>query len=47
VSAVSARYVHWAAFDARPSASELDKLSALLAYGEAGPQRGRQASAWW
>ena len=34
VSGVSARYVHWAAFDAAPAREQLDKLSALLAYGE-------------
>jgi phosphoribosylformylglycinamidine synthase len=34
VQGVSARYVHWAAFDAAPAREQLDKLAALLTYGE-------------
>jgi phosphoribosylformylglycinamidine synthase len=35
VSAVSARHVHWAAFDQVPGADVVDKLAALLRYGDA------------
>ncbi len=43
VTAVTARYVHWAAFDAAPAPAEVDRLAALLQYGEpaaaaAGPE---------
>ncbi len=34
VSAVQARHVHWAAFSEPPSRPDLDKLQALLNYGE-------------
>jgi phosphoribosylformylglycinamidine synthase len=34
VSAVSARFVHWVAFDQAPAAGAADKLAALLTYGE-------------
>lgn len=34
VSGVSARFVHWVAFDDAPSAASLDKLAALLTYGD-------------
>jgi phosphoribosylformylglycinamidine synthase len=34
VSAVSARFVHWVAFDAAPEAATVDKLAALLRYGD-------------
>ncbi|MCZ2441931.1 MAG: phosphoribosylformylglycinamidine synthase [Burkholderiales bacterium] len=33
VAAVTARHVHWAAFDAVPKAADVDKLAALLDYG--------------
>jgi phosphoribosylformylglycinamidine synthase len=44
VTAVSARFVHWVAFDTPPEQALLDKLQALLTYGEpaagpAGPER--------
>jgi phosphoribosylformylglycinamidine synthase len=35
ITAVAARHVHWAAFDNAPSLEGLDKLQALLNYGEA------------
>ncbi|MBI5717050.1 MAG: phosphoribosylformylglycinamidine synthase [Burkholderiales bacterium] len=35
VTAVAARHVHWAAFDAAPERATLDKLEGLLAYGDA------------
>ena len=35
ISGVSARHVHWAAFDAAPSGADVDKLRALLTYGDA------------
>ena len=35
VSAVHARYVHWAAFDSPPSRAELDRFEALMQYGDA------------
>jgi len=34
IGAVSARFVHWVAFDAPPQRAALDKLEGLLAYGE-------------
>ena len=34
-AAVAARHVHWAAFDEAPERATLDKLEALLAYGDA------------
>jgi phosphoribosylformylglycinamidine synthase len=38
VTAASARFVHWVAFDAPPARAEVDKLAALLDYGpKAGP----------
>ena len=44
ITAVAARHVHWAAFDAAPAASEVDKLAALLQYGDAfvGPAGGER-----
>jgi phosphoribosylformylglycinamidine synthase len=33
VTAASARFVHWVAFDAQPEPALVDKLAALLAYG--------------
>ncbi|MBL8348543.1 MAG: phosphoribosylformylglycinamidine synthase [Rubrivivax sp.] len=38
ITAVAARHVHWAAFDAAPERASLDKLDGLLAYGD--PYRG-------
>ena len=35
VSAVAARFVHWAAFDEAPDRASVDKLQALLTYGDA------------
>ena len=35
VNGVSARFVHWAAFDAPPDRATVDKLQALLNYGDA------------
>ncbi len=42
VQAVAARHVHWAAFDAAPDAAGLDRLAALLNYGDpySGPNAG-------
>ena len=42
ITAVAARHVHWAAFDAAPASSDTDKLAALLQYGDAfsGPAGG-------
>jgi phosphoribosylformylglycinamidine synthase len=42
VAGVSARHVHWAAFDSAPSREQTDKLQALLRYGDpaAGPATG-------
>jgi len=42
ITGVAARHVHWAAFDAAPDAGSVDKLRALLAYGDvyAGPAEG-------
>ncbi len=34
ITGVAARHVHWVAFDSAPDASALDKLGALLAYGD-------------
>ncbi|MDE2394542.1 MAG: phosphoribosylformylglycinamidine synthase [Burkholderiales bacterium] len=34
VAAVSARHVHWAAFDRAPSADEVERLRSILDYGE-------------
>ena len=35
IAALSARHVHWAAFDAVPARGDIDKLQALLDYGPA------------
>jgi phosphoribosylformylglycinamidine synthase len=35
ITGVTARYVHWASFDAAPTRETLDKLQALLQYGDA------------
>ena len=35
ITGVSARFVHWAAFDAAPERAAVDKLQALLNYGDA------------
>jgi phosphoribosylformylglycinamidine synthase len=42
VASVAARFVHWAAFDAAPPRAAVDKLAALLDYGDpyAGPATG-------
>ncbi|MDO9074056.1 MAG: phosphoribosylformylglycinamidine synthase [Rubrivivax sp.] len=42
VTAVVARHVHWAAFDSAPGRAEIDRLQALLRYGDdyAGPHGG-------
>ncbi|MBL8326414.1 MAG: hypothetical protein JNJ89_15795, partial [Rubrivivax sp.] len=42
ITAVAARHVHWAAFDAAPDRAALDKLQGLLDYGDAyrGPTEG-------
>jgi len=44
VSAVAARHVHWVAFDHAPERSAIDKLQALLTYGDryAGPTAGER-----
>ena len=34
ITGVSARFVHWVAFDAAPSPAEVDRLKALLTYGD-------------
>ena len=34
IHGVSARFVHWVAFDAEPSRAQADTLAALLTYGE-------------
>ena len=34
ITAVAARFVHWAAYDAAPAAADVDKLAALLQYGD-------------
>ncbi|KPF51077.1 phosphoribosylformylglycinamidine synthase [beta proteobacterium AAP51] len=43
ITGVAARHVHWAGFDAAPAPAEVDKLAALLTYGDAygGPDAGR------
>ena len=38
IDGVAARHLHWVAFDAAPAAADLDKLRALLSYGD--PYRG-------
>ncbi|MBL8332049.1 MAG: phosphoribosylformylglycinamidine synthase [Rubrivivax sp.] len=38
VAAVSARFVHWVAFDSAPGRADVDKIAALLNYGD--PWRG-------
>ncbi len=45
VASVAARFVHWAAFDAAPPRAAVDKLAALLDYGDpyAGPQADPRA----
>lgn len=42
ITGVSARHVHWASFDRAPARAELDKLAALLDYGDrfTGPAAG-------
>ena len=35
ITGVVARFVHWAAFDAEPARADIDKLRALLQYGDA------------
>ncbi|WP_425259918.1 phosphoribosylformylglycinamidine synthase [Rubrivivax sp. RP6-9] len=42
ITGVAARHVHWVAFDAAPAAADVDKLAALLTYGDAyaGPDTG-------
>ena len=42
IGSVAARHVHWVAFDTPPAAAALDKLAALLTYGDAytGPSAG-------
>jgi phosphoribosylformylglycinamidine synthase len=42
IAGVAARHVHWAAFEAAPSREALDKLRALLDYGQ--PWRGGAAA---
>ncbi|RVU47110.1 phosphoribosylformylglycinamidine synthase [Rubrivivax rivuli] len=44
ITGVAARHVHWAGFDAAPSGAEVDKLAALLTYGDAytGPASGER-----
>ena len=37
ITGVDARFVHWAAFDAAPDRAAVDKLQALMSYGEAAP----------
>jgi phosphoribosylformylglycinamidine synthase len=43
ITGVAARHVHWAGFDAAPAPAAVDKLAALLTYGDAygGPDAGR------
>src|SRR5262249_47561185 len=45
ITSVAARHVHWVAFGRAPDAEALDKLPALLVYGDpyAGPAAGEQA----
>lgn len=42
ITGVAARHVHWASFDRAPARAELDKLAALLDYGDrfTGPAQG-------
>ena len=44
ITGLAARFVHWAAFDAAPAPDALDKLQALLSYGQAyaGPAAGER-----
>ena len=44
ITGVSARFVHWAAFEGAPEPAVLDKLQALLSYGDAagGPVAGER-----
>ncbi|KPF48271.1 phosphoribosylformylglycinamidine synthase [beta proteobacterium AAP121] len=44
ITGVAARHVHWAGFDAAPAGAEVDKLAALLTYGDAyaGPDTGER-----
>jgi phosphoribosylformylglycinamidine synthase len=44
ITGVAARHVHWAGFDAAPAGAEVDKLAALLSYGDAyaGPANGER-----
>ncbi len=44
ITGVAARHVHWAGFDAAPAGAEVDKLAALLTYGDAyaGPASGER-----
>jgi phosphoribosylformylglycinamidine synthase len=44
ITGVAARHVHWAGFDAAPAGAEVDKLAALLSYGDAytGPAAGER-----
>jgi len=44
VAAVAGRFVHWAAFDDAPAPAAVDKLAALLTYGDdfAGPATGER-----
>ena len=44
VTGVAARFVHWAAFDSAPPRDAVDKLQALLTYGDAhtGPAQGER-----
>ena len=43
IAAVAARHVHWVAFDAPPARADIDKLQALLTYGDT--YRGATAGA--
>ena len=44
ITGVAARHVHWAGFDVAPAPAEVDKLAALLTYGDAyaGPAGGER-----
>ncbi len=44
ITGVAAHHVHWAGFDAAPAGAEVDKLAALLSYGDAytGPAAGER-----
>ncbi|MCY7316308.1 MAG: hypothetical protein LH480_11980, partial [Rubrivivax sp.] len=46
ITAVAARYRHWAAFDAAPDSAAIDKLQALLQYGPAFFGRGAGMRLW-